>query len=536
VQPGQSITGKTAHKLDWAIILVLVLALAWFSWDKFIADPRRDQADLESALREAAQEQVGETTTASAIPETERSIAVLPFVNMSEEAGNEYFADGLSEELLNMLVKIPDLRVAARTSSFSFKGKDVKISEIAQELNVSHILEGSVRKSGDKVRISAQLIKADDGFQLWSENFDHTLNDIFVVQDAIASKVAQALEVTLLGKSQTERMIDPEAYVSYLQARHLLTLGPGGNLGKSEEFLLQAIELEPEFTEAWAMLAMNYYYQTITLTRTREEGVALANSAIEKAKSIDPEMGIAWGVYSYLKNHLDWDWSAAQEAINKAYELEPNNNSIRRWRASTAHSLGKLDEAIELYEQVILIDPINMGGLSAAGVIYRRLHRNNESINTFVRQAELSPSHYWTYFNLGKSYLISGDAEQALLEIKKNPENVYRTVGLVMTYSTLGREGEAKRELQRLVSNYGETYPVSVAEAYSWRGQKEEAFEWLENAYMQRDSSLSYLLGNISFYPLKDDPRWVELLKKLNLLEYWLDMPAEYGGPAKHPG
>ena len=181
-------------------------------------------------------------------------------------------------------------------------------------------------------------------------------------------------------------------------------------------------------------------------------------------------------------------------------------------------------------------DPINMGGLSAAGVIYRRLHRANDSIEIFTRQAELSPSHYWTYFNLGKSYLFSGDAERALLEIKKNPENAYRIVGLVMAYSTLGREAEDETELQRLLSDHGEMYPVWVAETYSWRGRKEEAFEWLEKAYRQRDSSLSYLLGNISFYPLIDDPRWVELLKKLNLLEYWLDMPAEYGGPVKSPG
>jgi TolB-like protein len=196
VDRSDSITHVTSRKLDRTITFVLVLAVAYFAADKFLLSPAQPDTTLVTA-----------TTS-------DNSIAVLPFVNMSDDEDNEYFADGLSEELLNMLVKVPQLRVAARTSSFSFKGKDVKISDIARELNVSHVLEGSVRKSGDQLRITAQLIKADDGFHLWSETFDRTLDEIFVLQDEIAAKVANALEVTLLGKSEVE--VNADSYTLYL--------------------------------------------------------------------------------------------------------------------------------------------------------------------------------------------------------------------------------------------------------------------------------------------------------------------------------
>jgi TolB-like protein/Tfp pilus assembly protein PilF len=506
-----------------------VVALVFILADRFWLSTRL--AEQSAAPAVAGTEQVATEPETSVEPD--HSIAVLPFVNMSDDAGNEYFADGLAEELLNMLVKIPGLRVAARTSSFSFKNKDLKISEIAGQLNVNYILEGSVRKSGDKVRITAQLIKADEGYHLWSESFDRTLNDIFKVQDEIATMVAQALKVSLLGNSLTKRMIDPKAYVLYLKGRHFLTLSSAGDLRRAEEFLLQAVELDTEYAEAWAYLAMCYFWQISSSAKTRGEGVPLAMNAIERAKSIDPDLGIAWGVYSYLKNHLDWDWSVAQAAINKAHELEPNNNLIRRWRASTAHTLGKLDEAIELYEQAILNDPLSMGLYSALGNIYMKVHRYDEAIETFEKQAELDPTYYWVYFNLGKSFLLKGDSERALLEIKKNPENVFRIVGLVMAYSTLGREAEAEIELQRLIIDYVENNPVWIAEAYSWRGQNDEAFDWLEMAYMQRDISLTYMLGNNVLNSLNDDPRWTDLLNRMNLLQYWLDMPAGYGGPTK---
>jgi len=339
-----------------------------------------------------------------------------------------------------------------------------------------------------------------------------------------------------MGKSQADRMIDSEAYVLFLRGLHFLLQRGAENFKKSEEALLQAIELEPGYAEAWSLLAVNYYEQTNHKLKTREDGAALAKNAIGRAKSLNPDLGVVWGVDGFLKKNLDWDWGAAQAAINKAYELEPKNDRIRIWRASMASTIGKLDDAVELYEQGFLNDPLNLSAHSALGLAYTKVHRYDEAIVIFEKQAELKPDYHWAYFNLGKTYLFRGDAEQALLEIKKNPENVFRNAGLVMAYSTLGLEAEAEEALKRLVSEYGTQNPIWIAEAYSWRGQKDEAFEWLEKAFMQGDFGLSYMLGNNVYYSLTGDPRWVGLLKKMNLLEYWQAMPPEYGGPTKAPG
>ena len=534
VDRSQSITRQTARTLDRTIIYALVLALAWFSWDKFIADPQRDQADLESVLRETTRDQVDEDATEA--PATERSIAVLPFVNISEEAGNEYFADGLSEELLNTLVKIPDLRVAARTSSFSFKGKDIQISDIAQQLNVSHILEGSVRKSGDRVRITAQLIKAGDGFHLWSETFDRTLDDIFAVQDEIASRVVSALQITLLDQPARTRKVNPDAYAMLLKGLYFLQQREREGLEKSARILLQAIELEPDYADAWQLLAMVYYSQISRGFKTRGEGYALAMDASERAISLDPELGVAWAGYSHLKKNLDWDWDAAQTALSKALQLDPKMNIIQNWNASLAQTLGRLDESINIYQQAQVVDPINMSTYSSLGILYRKTRRLDDAIEMFSKQIELRPQYHWAHLNLGKVYLFKGDATQALREIEKNPPNIYRELGLVMAYSTLGREAEAQVILQKMVMERGEQNPAWIAEAFAWRGENDLAFEWLEKAYVQKDIGLAYILNSRVLEALSDDPRWVELLRKLDLLGYWQAMPAAYGGPAKPVG
>ena len=529
VDRSESITHVTGRKLDFIIMAVMALALVYFAYDKFLLDPTGDEAAVTATTQPA---------DPARSERSELSIAVLPFVNMSDDASNEYFSDGISEELVNMLAKIPELRVAARTSSFFYKDKldTITLAEVAQQLGVAHVLEGSVRKSGNRVRITLQLIKADDGFHLWSETYDRTLDDIFVVQDEIASEVAQALEVTLMGTSQADHMIDPEAYALFLKGLHFLNQAGAENHKKSEEALLQAIERDPGYAKAWAMLAMNYYEQTRFKLKTREDGAALAKNAIGRAKSLNPDLGVVWGVDSFLKKNLDWDWGAAQAAINKAYELEPKYNPLRTWGASLASTIGKLDDAVELYEQRLLNDPLSLSAHSALGLAYTKVHRYDEAIEIFEKQVELKPDYYWAYFNLGKSHLFKGDAEQALLEIKKNPENMFRNAGLVMAYSTLGREAEAEEALKRLVFEYGTQNPVWIAEVYSWRGQKDEAFEWLEKGFMQRSIGLPHLLGNNVFYSLTDDSRWTELLKKINLLEYWQAMPPEYGGPTKPPG
>jgi TolB-like protein/cytochrome c-type biogenesis protein CcmH/NrfG len=524
----RSITRRTGRKLDYVIIGVLVVGLSYFAYDKFVLSAVQETAPIEKISLSGDKQ----AETQKAVIGADKSIAILPFVNMSDDASNEYFSDGLSEELLNLLAKVPELRVAARTSSFSFKGKDLKISEIARELNVSHILEGSVRKSGDQVRITAQLIKADHGFHLWSESYNRTLDDIFAVQDEIASEVSKALQVTLLGRTRSKAEINPEAYSLYLKGMYFLNQGSREFGENAIQELQRAIELEPEFAGAWQILAFVYYQQIRARVISHEEGHALAMDAINRAMNLDPNQGVIWGTYGFLKKNLDWDWEEAQQALSRAYELEPGSNLVRIWRASTAQTLGRLDEALDYYELALATDPLNLSAYSSVGICNRKVGRFDVAITIFEQQIELRPRYHWAYFNIGKAYLFKGDAETALAQIEKNPSNVYREVGLVLAYTTLGREEEAQAALQRLVADYGEQFPNWVAEAYSWRGDSDRAFEWLGKAYQQRDIGLSYLLGNKVFERLWGDPRWLDLLKKLKLYKHWLDMSPEYGGPA----
>ena len=528
VNRSESITRVTGRKLDFLIIGVLVVALGYFAYDKFVLNASPDAVSVE-ATTQAETERVA--TEQEDPTESDKSIAVLPFVNMSEDPGNEYFADGLSEELLNMLVKIPGLQVAARTSSFSFKGKDVTVSEIARKLSVSNVLEGSVRKSGNRVRITVQLIKADDGFQIWSESYDRTLDDIFATQDEIALAVTGALKVTLMGEAPKSRPTLPAAYELFLQGKRLFNLKGESYLEKAVAAFTQAVQLDPEYAPAWSMLGVTYHSQTAQGLRSREEGLALSRTATDRALAIDPELGEAWASLGFYKKFWEWDWKAADKAISKARQLDPYSAPVARTAASMATTLGQLDKAIALYEQARTLDPMSFGGMSALGQAYMRMRRYDDAISMLGQLAGSRPDYRWDYVNLGLAYLLSGDAEQAIVEIEKNLENEMRDFATVMAYSTLGREKEAQLLLAKVTADAGDFYPARVAAAHSWRGETDLAFEWLEKAREGRDPALSYVLGNVYLENLVSDPRWPVFLNKLDLLEAWQAMPPEYGGP-----
>jgi len=528
VDRSQAISSYASKKLDRAIIVILTLAVGYFAVDKFVLDPARD-TEIE---KRAAQRGRSETLTSSF---GQNSIAVLPFVNMSDDASNEYFADGLSEELINLLVKLPTLKVAARTSSFSYKGKDTKIAQIGEELNVAHVLEGSVRKAGSRVRITAQLIKADDGFRLWSATYDRTLDDIFVIQDEIASTVSRELKLTLLGAPPASRPTDPEVYELYLQGKYFLNLKTKQHRKKAVSAFQQVLDHDPEYAPAWSDLAFAYHYQTTTGVRPREEGVSLAMEAIDQALAHDPELGHAWSVYAFLKKYWEWDWETAEAATRKALQLDPYDAEVVIGAASMATTLGQLDAAIGLYEQAYSVDPLNLGGLSALGQAYMRARRFDDAISTFGKLVALAPDYFWGYSNLGKAYLLRGDAERALIEIANNPEGAFQDLETIMAFSTLGREEEAQEMIAQWKAKYGDAAPTRVAEIYGWRGENDLAFEWLEKALTARDGGLSYTLGNVAFANLVGDPRWPVFLQKLDLLEAWKAMPPELGGPPNSP-
>ena len=280
VEPHESITHHTGRKLDFAIIGVLAVAVVLLLTDRFV-------------LRHG----VNETTAA---PIAEKSIAVLPFVNMSEDKANDYFSDGISEEMLNLLAKVPQLKVTARVSSFSFKGKDLDIPEIARRLHVAHVLEGSVRKAGDQVRISAQLIHAADGFHMWSETYDRKLDDIFKIQDEVAGQVVKELKVTLLEPQPKARTTDPKAYVLYLQAGQLGRQKTAEAMEKSDALYHQVLEIDPRYAPAWLELARNFMNKAFIGTVSSQEGYARARELAEKALAIDPDYAPAHATLGYI--------------------------------------------------------------------------------------------------------------------------------------------------------------------------------------------------------------------------------------------
>ena len=513
VDRSQSITHVTGRKLDFIIITVLVLALGYFAYDKFLLQPEPGEV----------------------FGDMDKSIAVLPFVNMSDDAGNEYFSDGLSEELLNLLVKIPELRVAARTSSFSYKGKDVKIAQIGEELNVTHVLEGSVRKSGDRVRITAQLVKADDGFHLWSKTFDRTLEDIFVVQDEIAKAVVDELKIELLGAMPEGRKTDSEVYSLYLQGKYFNNLRGEENLEKAVAAFKQALAIDPEYAPAWVGIQLTYSLQVAYAQRPEKETRALAMEAAERALAIDENMASAWAALAYLLRTNEWDWQAARVAINKALNLEPNNAEVLPVAASLAGTFGRLSESVALFERNIELDPLRLGSLRALGIRYRRVGRFDDAFEAFRRVQAVNPNYPGIRDDLGATHLLSGDPKNALLEVEKGLTGKFHRYLLTSIHSDLGNEAEAQSMINELLETSAHDVPLLMASVYAWRGEDDSAFEWLEIAYQRHDYRLVHFLGSLWFRNLTADPRYPVFVEKLGLLEEWKAMPPEYGGPSKPP-
>jgi len=460
------------------------------------------------------------------------SIAVLPFLNMSDDASNEYFSEGLSEELLNLLARIPELRVAARTSSFSYKGKDTKIAQIGEELGVAHVLEGSVRKSGNQIRITAQLVKTDNGFRVWSSTYSRTLSDIFATQDEIAAAVVRGLKVTLLGELPEQRPTDPAVYALYLQGNYFSKLGGKENSQRAMQVLKQALAIDPEYAPAWLSLYYSYtklqFYGGLPL----DEGIALAMQALDKALEIDDQLAGAWAGMAWMKRTVFWDWQGARVALEKALQLEPNNAMVIGSAASIASTFGEHDKAIELFERSVESDPLSLSTLTALGNRYLAVGRHVEARTLYERVLALNPEYPGTGAKIAGTYLYGGRPEEALAKLNGLPDDAnFRQIKAAALFD-MGETQKAQTALDNVLESPSKDGPLSVALLYAWRGENDEAFEWLEMAFEQRIPSLSYILMNPVLARLKDDPRYPIFLEKMGLREAWEAMPPEYGGPS----
>jgi TolB-like protein/lipoprotein NlpI len=432
---------------------------------------------------------------------------------MSEDKANEYFSDGISEELLNLLAKIPQLKVTARTSSFSFKGKGVEIPEIARQLHVANVLDGSVRRSGDQLRITAQLIRASEGYHLWSETYDRKMDDIFKIQDEIAGEVVKELKVKLLGVAPKVRTTDPKAYALYLQARERLQTAEA--FAKSDALYRQALEIDPRYAPAWNGLAGNFINEANIGVLSWQEGYARARAAAEKAQAIDPDYAPAYARLGWIAMASDNDPAGAARHFQRALALDPTDVGVLDNAAVFLANLGRMDEALALQEAVVRRDPVNASALYNLGYEQRMASRYDAAIATFRAVLSLSPSEGGAHCQLGSALMQKGDATAALAEIEQEKIEGWRMIGLPMVYCALGRKADADAALNALIAKDEKGGPYNIAYVYAFCGDANKAFEWLDKAVAYQDPGLGEIVTENLFDKIHSDPRWLPFLRKL---------------------
>jgi TolB-like protein/tetratricopeptide (TPR) repeat protein len=448
----------------------------------------------------------------AAVPE--QSIAVLPFVNLSADKDKEYFSDGISEELSNLLAKIPQLQVTARTSSFSFKGKNVAVPEIARQLHVTHVLEGSVRMSGKQMRITAQLVDASTDKQLWSETYDRKIDDVFAIQDEIAADVVKQLKVKILGAAPKTRQTDTEAYTLYLQATQLTRKRSAEGFAQGEALLRRALEIDPQYVPAWSLLASTVVNEVTIGARSRDQAFPEARAAATKALEIDPRYARAHASLGSLAIFED-DIPAAARHFERALELDPTDLVVLGNSSAVLKGLGRLNEAIALDEAVVRRDPVNTSFIFNLASAQNWAGRYDQAIGSLRAVLTLNPGFAGSHLVLGESLLGKGDAAGALTEIEKEANEPFRMMGLPMAYHALERKADSDAALAALIAKYGKDAPYDVAYIYAVRGEADHAFEWLDKAAAAHDTSLILLLVENLFANIHSDPRWLPFLRKL---------------------
>ncbi len=511
VDRSQSVTPDTGRKINVLIIVMLALAIGTVVVDRLIPETAAPVAETAGIDEGAAADQADPSQLAAAkfAPAPDRSIAVLPFVNMSSDPEQEYFSDGLSEELLNLLAKVPELRVSARTSSFSFKGQNLEIPEIAERLQVAHVLEGSVRKSGNQVRITAQLIQANGGYHLWSETYDRNLDDVFVIQDEIAAEVVEQLKVTLLGEAPKTVGTDAEAYALVLQARYLARRSTAETLTQAIALYQEALAIAPNYAAAWAGLGAAYGAQAFGGITPFEEGFRRAREAVDRALEIDPDYAPAHAQLGLIAESVDRDRVAAARHYERALMLSPTDTGIRRDAAAQLRRLGRLDQSIAMLEYVTARDPVDPAAHQNLALAYLWSGRVDDAIASYRTALTLSPGRLSTQYWIGLALLAKGEPEAALDAFaKEESDEEYRVKGNALALHDLGRQADFEEAFAELRERWGERWPSEIAQVYAWTGDPDAAFEWLDKSVARNEDGLNEQFAVLLYKPLHDDPRW----------------------------
>ncbi len=485
-------------------------------------------AEMITALRELQNKSMAfSEAKPQASKKTLPSIAVLPFTNISADPEQEYFCDGMAEEIINALTQIKGLRVVARTSAFAFKGKNVDVREIGKILNVSTILEGSVRKVGNRVRVTAQLIKVADGYHLWSEKYDRDLEDIFAVQDEISQKITHQLKGKLFGEEKEKLVRKPvenmEAYELFLKGRYFMNQMTRAGLNKGIEYFQQAIEYLPDFAEAYANMASCYSVQTLLGYLPSNVAMPKAQAIAQKALSIDPDQVAAHLTLGLAKLYHNWDSQGAKKELDRARELNPNHINGHTHFSLYYQALGKIEDALREAQQAAELDPISTIIIINFAVHLVRANQLEQAKKQIAKIFELVPDHPYAHYLSGQIAVLQGDYEKAFTHYEKSMKQSGQThlliAALGWAYGKAGNRQKALEYLKKLeaIAQREVVSPVYFTRISTALNDFDKAFDYLEKAYQEHDSSLLNIKTEESIRDLHDDPRFNAILKKMGL-------------------
>ena len=526
VEPGKSITHYTGRKIVAITVACAIAGAALFA--------------LQLVKRKGSGDKSG-----AANPTVEKSeikpnsVAVLAFDNLSDDKGGEYFCDGISEELLTVLQKIPGLRVAARTSAFSFKGKSVTAPEIGQKLGVAHLVEGSVRKAGDAVRIAARLTKADTGEEQWSENYTRNLKDVFAVQTELAQTIVAQLRGQLAGgtadstsKAQIQAEVraatkggtkNVEAHEAYLQGRFFLGRHSEKEANQAQASFERAVQLDPQFALGWSGLAQTHVwlcnYGTVGGQQTFNAHLTAARDSIERALSIEPDLPEALFPRAMIETNFDYNWKGAAETLQKALALAPQDATLLLESGNLTTIRGDVAQGLDLYRRAVALDPVNPQARAFLASNLVNLGKQAEGRAEYEREIELNPTAPNSYAAIGLTCLAEGKPEEAVTVAQKDVADWARLLTVSCARWAQKRVPESDAALQELIAKFGETAAYQIAEVYAYRNDKDRAFEWLERAHRQRDAGLPALRIDPLLSNLHKDPRWDAMLRKMGLAD-----------------
>jgi len=456
-----------------------------------------------------------------------KSIAVLPFSNLSLDTEQEYFCDGLTEEIINALSNARDLRVVARTSAFAFKGKDIDIREIGEKLNVDTVLEGSVRRAGDRLRVTAQLITVEDGYHLWSERFDREMKDIFDIQDEITLEIVDKLRIKIFGPEKemvAKRYTDnPEAYNLLLKARYFWDKRTRDGFEKGIRFVHKAIKLDPTYALAYTHLAGHLISLGWFGFIPPKKAFPKAKDAVMRALKIDNQLPQAYSAMAWIAMLYDWDWIVVESSLNKAFALNPGLYNAH-WGQAVYYTIQvRLDEALAEYKRALEVDPLSLPLNVEYGSSLWEAGKNEEALDQLKKNLEMDPHFGLAHFYIGLVYNKMGKHEIALKELKK----AIRLTGglswaygaLGYTYAVLGQKDEANKILSKLEERSKLRYirPTAIVQVYMGLNDRDKVFEWLDRALDERDPVMPLIKAVPEYKPLQSDPRFKVLLKKMNM-------------------